>query len=301
MKKMFLCHKFLLLLIIILFVGCKSQELPIITQGAQPILVASEYTFTEGPAVDKNGNVFFTDQPNDQIIKWSARDNTVSVYMKPSGRSNGLYFDNAGNLLSCADEKNQLWQIDKNKNVTVLVDAFRGKKLNGPNDLWVDNKGGIYLTDPFYKRPWWNHEEPELKAKRVYYLAPDQKELHIVAEGFVQPNGIIGTPDGKILYIADIGDKKTYSYRIEKDGTLSNRKLFVEMGSDGMTLDNKGNVYLTGDGVTVFNKKGLKIEHIPINQKWTANVTFGGKNQKKLFITAMNSAYVLDMNVKGVR
>lgn len=221
--------------------------------------------------------------------------------MKPSGRSNGLYFDNAGNLLSCADEKNQLWQIDKNKNVTVLVDAFRGKKLNGPNDLWVDNKGGIYLTDPFYKRPWWNHEEPELKAKRVYYLAPDQKELHIVAEGFVQPNGIIGTPDGKILYIADIGDKKTYSYRIEKDGTLSNRKLFVEMGSDGMTLDNKGNVYLTGDGVTVFNKKGLKIEHIPINQKWTANVTFGGKNQKKLFITAMNSAYVLDMNVKGVR
>ncbi|EAR00150.1 SMP-30/gluconolactonase/LRE family protein [Maribacter sp. HTCC2170] len=301
MNRLIILRFSLFILLIGLLSCCRPQKDLIIASGAEPVLISSHYDFTEGPAVDEWGNVFFTDQPNDQILKWSEEDNKVSVFMKPSGRSNGLYFDNDGNLLSCADEKNELWRIDKYKNVSVLVDAFNGKKLNGPNDLWVDNKGGIYITDPFYKRPWWDHEEPQLKAQRVYYLAPGQNELCIAAEGFVRPNGIIGTPDGNILYIADIGDKKTYSYNIEKDGTLTNRKLFVEMGSDGMTLDNKDNVYITGDGVTVFNKKGVKIQHIPIDQKWTANVTFGGKNQKKLFITAMSSVYVLDMNVKGVR
>ena len=295
------CLISLMMFIAALNFSCKAQHYSIIAEDAKVTLVASGFEFTEGPAMDKEGNVFFTDQPNDQIIKWSAKDNSVSIYMHPSGRSNGLYFDNEGYLLSCADEKNQLWRIDSNKNVTVLVDGFEGKKLNGPNDLWVDQKGGIYLTDPFYKRPWWSHEEPELEAKRVYYLAPDQKEIHVVADEFVQPNGIIGTPDGKRLYVADIGDKKTYSFNINPDGSLSDKKLFAEMGSDGMTLDNKGNVYLTGDGVSVFNEKGEQILHIPINQKWTANVTFAGKHQRKLFITAMNSVYTLDMNVNGVR
>ena len=278
-----------------------AQEHSLLAPGAVPVLVASDYEFTEGPATDKEGNVYFTDQPNDRILKWSAAENVVSVYMHPSGRSNGLYIDNKGDLLACADEKNQLWRIDADKNATVLVTDYEGKKLNGPNDLWVDKKGGIYLTDPFYQRPWWDHQEPEQEAKRVYYLAPNQKELRVVADEFVQPNGIIGTPDGNTLYIADIGDKKTYSYTINKDGSLSNKTLFTTMGSDGMTLDTQGNVYLTGDGVTVFNEQGKQILHIPIAQKWTANVTFGGKDHNKLFITAMNSAYTLDMNVSGVQ
>ena len=280
--------------------SCKAQDDSIIADGAEPVLVASDYDFTEGPAVDKYGNVFFTDQPNDRILKWSAEDNSVTVFMQPSGRSNGLYFDHNGILLACADEKNQLWRIDSDKNVTVLIDGFEGKKLNGPNDLWVDPKGGIYFTDPFYKRPWWSHEEPEQEAKRVYYLAPQQEGIRVIANEFVQPNGIIGTPDGKTLYIADIGGKKTYAYTINKDGNLSNKRLFAEMGSDGMTLDEQGNVYLTGDGVTVFNAQGEKILHIPIDQKWTANVSFGGKDHNKLFITAMNSVYTLDMKVSGI-
>ena len=278
-----------------------AQEYSLLAPGAVPVLVASDYEFTEGPATDKEGNVYFTDQPNDRILKWSAAENVVSVYMHPSGRSNGLYIDNKGDLLACADEKNQLWRIDADKNATVVVTDYEGKKLNGPNDLWVDKKGGIYLTDPFYQRPWWDHQEPEQEAKRVYYLAPNQKELRVVADEFVQPNGIIGTPDGNTLYIADIGDKKTYSYTINKDGSLSNKTLFTTMGSDGMTLDTQGNVYLTGDGVTVFNEQGKQILHIPIAQKWTANVTFGGKDHNKLFITAMNSVYTLDMNVSGVQ
>ncbi|SIS89317.1 gluconolactonase [Zobellia uliginosa] len=284
--------------------SCKAQlNAPkgIIAKDAQLTLISEEYEFTEGPAVAKNGDVYFTDQPNDRIVKWDASTNTVSDYMKPSGRSNGLYFDHDGNLLAAADEKNELWSIAPNKKVTVLIEDYEGKKLNGPNDLWVDLAGGIYFTDPFYKRSWWEHTEPEQTARRVYYLPKGSTVPRIVADGFEQPNGIIGSPDGKTLYIADIGAKKTFVYTIDANGNLSNKKLFTEMGSDGMTLDNRGNVYLTGKGVTVFNSKGEQIEHINVPENWTANVTFGGADQKTLFITAMDSVYTLEMTVQGVR
>ncbi|WP_304390047.1 SMP-30/gluconolactonase/LRE family protein [Mariniflexile sp. AS56] len=280
----------------------KNQNTSIIADGAQLNLVADGFEFTEGPASDKEGNVYFTDQPNDRILKWNALDNTVSVYMKPSGRSNGLYFDNQGNLLAAADEKNEIWRIDVDKKVSVLVTDFDGKKFNGPNDLWVDAKGGIYFTDPYYQRTWWKHKEPQQKSKRVYYLAPNTKTpTNVADDNFDQPNGIIGTPDGKTLYVADEAGKKTYSYTIEKNGKLSNRKLFANMGSDGMTIDHLGNVYLTGKGVTVFNKKGEQIEHIAVPENWTSNVTFGGSKLKILFITAMDSVYTLEMAVHGVR
>lgn len=286
---------------ILLSLSCKSLQTSLIAKDAEVQLVSSGYSFTEGPAVAPNGDVFFTDQPNDRILKWSAKNKTVSVYMEPAGRSNGLYFDHDGNLLACADEKNELWSIDPNKNVTVLIEDFKGKKLNGPNDLWVDPKGGIYFTDPFYKRPYWGHTEQELEKQNVYYLTPDQKDIITVANDYVRPNGIIGNKEGNLLYVADIGDKKTYSYTINPDASLGNKTLFADMGSDGMTMDNQGNVYLTGNGVTVFNSKGEQILHIPIDQKWTANVTYGGKDQKTLFITAMSSLYSLKMNVKGIR
>jgi gluconolactonase len=289
------------ILILLLAIGCKAQKQELVADEANLTLVAAEYKFTEGPAVDKNGDIYFTDQPNNRIIKWTASDNSVSVYMEDAGRANGLYFDHDGSLLACADEKFELWRIDKAKKPTVLVDEFQGQKLNGPNDLWVDAKGGIYFTDPYYQRPYWERKEKEIEKERVYYLTPDMNELRIVADDLVQPNGIIGTPDGKMIYIADIGDKKTYSFTISENGDLSNKTLFTEMGSDGMTIDNQGNVYLTGNGVTVFNKKGEEILQIPVPQKWTANVTFGGPSQNILFITAMNSVYTLEMNVNGVR
>ncbi|PHN04978.1 SMP-30/gluconolactonase/LRE family protein [Flavilitoribacter nigricans] len=272
----------------------------IVAKGAELQLLAADYKFTEGPAVDEMGNVYFTDQPNDRILKWST-DGNISTYMQPAGRANGLYFDHQGNLLAAADEKNELWRIAPDKSVTVLIDDFEGKRLNGPNDIWVDPKGGIYFTDPFYKRDYWSHSEKEIEQERVYYLAPDGRTLKIVADDLVQPNGIIGTKNGKNLYVADIRDRKTYRYDIQPDGSLANKTLFAEMGSDGMTIDKKGNVYLTGRGVTVFNKKGEQIEHIKTDDGWTANVTFGGKKQKTLFITATKSLYSLDMKIKGVR
>lgn len=268
---------------------------------AVPTLVSKQFKFTEGPAVDKEGNVFFTDQPNDKIWKYGT-DGQLSVFMENAGRSNGLYFDQKGNLLSAADEHNQLWSISPKGKVTVLLKDYEGKKLNGPNDLWVHPKsGGIYFTDPYYQRPYWDRKSPEITGQKVYYLPKGKKEPVIVDDNLEQPNGIIGTPDGQFLYVADIKAKKTYRYRIGTDGKLTDRQLFVEQGSDGMTLDNQGNVYLTGKGVTVYSPQGEKIQQIDVPAGWTANVTFGGKGRNILFITASEAVFTLPMQVKGVQ
>jgi len=271
----------------------------IITDGAEPQLISKQFKFTEGPAADKMGNVFFTDQPNDKIWEYDI-NGKLSVFMDKSGRSNGLYFDRKGNLISCADEKDELWSISPEKKITVLVDGFEGKKLNGPNDLWIDHKGGIYITDPYYQRDYWTRKKPDLEGQKIYYLPKGKKNLVIAADDLQKPNGIVGTPDGKYLFVADIQGNKTYRYEIKPDGTLTNRQLFIEKGSDGMTIDNHGNIYLSGNGITVFNPQGKQIEHIDIPAKWTGNVCFGGKNRDVLFITASESIYVLKMKVKGV-
>jgi gluconolactonase len=259
------------------------------------------FIFTEGPAVDKKGNVYFTDQPYNKIIRWDAETKKMSVFSSESGRSNGMYFDKKGYLITCADMDNQLWQFDNQGNHQVIYEDTLNA-LNGPNDLWIDKKNGIYFTDPLYVRNYWKRDSISKRSgENVYYLSSDRKSITTVAAYFEQPNGIVGTPDGKKLYVADIGTDKTYEYTIQKDGTLAHKKIFCEMGSDGMTVDNQGNVYLTGNGVHVFDKNGKKIAHIPVPETWTANVCFGGKNLDILFITAMDSVYGLQMNVKGVR
>ncbi|WP_324721183.1 SMP-30/gluconolactonase/LRE family protein [Salinimicrobium sp. HB62] len=291
-----------LILVTVLFsLPGASQEQNLIAEGAQPELIADGFKFTEGPATDAEGNVYFTDQPNNRIHKWSTKDNVVTVFMEDAGRSNGLYFDAEGNLFAAADKHSEIWKITPKKEVSVLLEGFRGKRFNGPNDLWISPDGGIFFTDPFYKRDYWSHSEQPIKEQRVYYLTPNRKGLFIAAEGLVKPNGIIGTPDGKTVYIADIEDNKTWSYSIGADGKLENKTLFAELGSDGMTMDEQGNLYLTGDGVTVFNKAGEKILHIPVDKEWTANVTFGGLDHQTLFITAMDSVFGLKMNVKGAK
>jgi gluconolactonase len=270
----------------------------IIADGATPQLISKQFSFTEGPAVDKKGNVFFTDQPNNKIWKYDTKGK-LSLFMDNAGRSNGMYFDKKGNLLTCADEQNQLWSIGKDKKINVLVKDVEGKRLNGPNDLWAAPNGNIYFTDPYYQRSYWTRTKPEMEGEYVYLLRKGQKQAIRVIDNLEQPNGIVGTPDGKYLYVADIKAGKTYRYTIAKDGSLQNATLFTNMGSDGMTLDNKGNLYLTGNGVTVFNPAGEKIEHIEL-PGWTANVAFGGKNRDKLFITASEAVYTLQMKVHGV-
>lgn len=274
----------------------------ILAGSATPRLVARQFKFTEGPAVDRAGNVFFTDQPNDKIWKYGT-DGKLSVFLDKAGRANGLYFDQKGNLLACADEQNQLWSIAPDGQVTVLLKDAQGHRLNGPNDLWVQPRtGGLYFTDPYYQRDYWTRTAPDpgLGGQKLYYLPKGQPQPLVADDQLQKPNGIIGTPDGRLLYVADIGANKTYRYQIGTDGKLTNRQLFVAQGSDGMTIDSEGNVYLTGKGVTVYNPAGQQIQHIDVPAAWTGNVCFGGKDRKTLFITASDAVFVLPMRVHGV-
>ncbi|ALI99543.1 SMP-30/gluconolactonase/LRE family protein [Rufibacter tibetensis] len=291
----------LILLLPALLTAQITDKNSIVAKGAKVEKLGDGYAFTEGPAVDREGNVFFTDQPNNKIYKWSASTGKISLFSDQAGRSNGLYFDQKGNLIAAADLDNQIWSFDKAGRPTVLVKDYQGKLLNGPNDLWITPKGGMYITDPLYKREYWTRNpERQQDGEHLYYLSPDKSKFYRADTTLVKPNGIVGTPDGKKLYVADIEANKTYVYTINADGSLSNKKLFAPMGSDGMTIDNRGNVYLTGKGVTVFDKAGKQIAHIPIQENWTANVVFGGKDRSTLFITAMGAVYGLKMKVKGM-
>ena len=271
----------------------------VIAPGAKLEKLAGGFDFTEGPTCDANGDVFFTDQPNDRILKWSAAGG-LSTFLQPAGRANGMCFDPAGHLIACADEKNELWSIAPDGATRVLVGEYAGRRLNGPNDVWVRPDGALYFTDPFYQRSWWTHDTMPQDGQHVYFLSADRRQLVRVVDDLVKPNGIIGTPDGKTLYVADIEAGKTYRYDIAPDGGLSGKTLAARLGSDGMTLDTDGNLYLTGEGVIVFDRTGREIERIPVpGEKWTANVSFGGKDRRMLFITASRGLYGVRTRTTG--
>ncbi len=270
----------------------------ILAKGAALEKVADGFQFTEGPAVDAKGNIYFTDQPNDRIMIWNIKTG-LSVFLEPSFRSNGLFLDKEGYLWSCADEKNQVLRISPDKKVEVMAGSYDGKPFNGPNDLWVVPDVGIYFSDPFYVRKYWDHTKMPQDKECLYFLNPDLKTVVRVVEDMRGPNGIVGTKDGKKLYVADIKGNKTWSYTINSDGSLTDKTLFCEMGSDGITIDNKGNLYLTGKGVTVFDKGGKKLGNISVPDGRTSNVCFGDKNRKSLFITAGKGLYRIRTRTKG--
>lgn len=270
----------------------------IIKPGAKLEKLAGGFLFTEGPAADSKGNVWFTDQPNNRIMLWNEKTG-LSIFMEPAGRSNGLALDRKGNIWSCADEKTEIWRISPDKSIQVITGGFSGKHFNGPNDVWADAAGGVYITDPFFRRDWWSYKEMPQEKQRIYYLKPDHKTVIIASEEMLQPNGIVGTDDGKTLFVADMRGNKTWRFNINPDGTLSGKTLFCESGSDGMTMDSKGNIYLTGKGVTVFDKTGKKLGNIAVPESWTSNVCFGGKGRKTLFITASKGFYRIRLNVRG--
>ncbi|HIJ66060.1 MAG TPA: SMP-30/gluconolactonase/LRE family protein [Candidatus Hydrogenedentes bacterium] len=266
----------------------------LIAEGAKPVKVADGLTFGEGPAADGHGNVFFTDIPKQTILKLSP-DGEVSVVREKTGGANGLMFDKEGDLYACEMFSRRVTKMSREGELTVVAERCDGKRFNMPNDLWIDARGGIYFTDPIYG----DVDPREMAGEDVYYVKPGQKAVVRVADGLVKPNGIIGTRDGRRLYVADHGGDKTYVFDIEEDGALANKRLFVARGSDGMTLDAEGNIYLTGGkNVEVFDSSGRKREVIAVPET-TTNVAFGGKERSRLYITCPNALYALDMRVQG--
>ncbi len=309
--------------------------------------LAGNFAWTEGATSDKDGNIYFVDQAQgvQKILIWefdkTSDDLTkgrLLTFLNPSGYSNGMCFDDAGNLIDCADEKNELWEIkapfpkhsdDPNQafkpsdlTINVLIKnidpaakkpnpAEGGKLMNGPNDVWIvptgPQKGGMYLTDPLYSRSWWGAVRPQndrtsqLGGRFVWFLSPDRKSITPVVTDYQMPNGIIGTPDGKTLYVSDINGRQTFSFSINDDGTLANKKLFCAAGSDGMTIDSDGNVYTTNGqartGVGIYNKEGKLVDtiHLP-----SGNCCFGGKDGSILFVCANKEIYGVKMKTHRV-
>lgn len=289
--------KLAIVLVVAVTATALAQEtFAVIAAGAQAKKLAGDFKFTEGPAADAQGDVYFTDIPTNRILKWSVADGTLSTFLENSGGANGLYFDKDGNLLAAQGGDRRLVSISPKGEITVLADKYEGKRFNSPNDLWIDPNGGVYFTDPRYG----SRDGMEIDGEHVYYLTPDRKKVIRVVSDMVRPNGVIGTPNGRRLYVADEGGKKTWSYRINGDGTLADKQLFADQGSDGLTIDARGNVYLTGKGITVYSRRGEKVAEIAVPES-PANLTFGGPDNRTLFITARTSLYSIATDVRGAR
>jgi len=273
----------------------------LVAPGAQVTKLAGGFGFTEGPTAKSNGDVYFIDDPKCKIHVWSVSEKKVSVFVEESAHANGMYFDKNDVLYACEGGTGSVVSYTPDGKRSVVANKFGARSFNKPNDLWIDPKGGIYFTDPAYGDNFHNVQGGE----HVYYILPDRsKVLRVIEVGgkgtnFVKPNGVIGTPDGKFLYVADIDGKMIYRFNIQPDGTLTDQHPFAPVQTDGMTIDEKGNIYMAGNGITVYSPEGKEIEKISVPEGWTANLCFGGADFKTLFITASSGFYSVEMNVKG--
>ena len=270
-----------------------AQEDSLVEPDATVRRLAGNFGFTEGPAADADGNVYFTDIPSERILKWSPGEG-VTVFRQFSGGANGLRVDRDGRLVVCEMGNRQITMIDKQGNVTVLADRFEGNRFNSPNDLWIDRRGGIYFSDPRYGAT----DDQEIRGHHVYYITPNRTMVRRVIDDLIRPNGIIGTSDGSRLYVADHAAGRTWIYTPQRDGSLTNKRLFASQGADGMTMDERGNVYLTGQDISIYNPDGIQIGSIAVREV-PANLAFGGRERKTLFITARTSLYAVRMTVTG--
>ena len=276
----------LFLIAIFSFVLCnvsKGEEKTsgLVALGATLKIVQSGFNGTEGPATDPDGNVYFTSKADQSIQKWSWKDGKVSLYRDKDGEAVGMNFDPQGRLVICEMGNGRLTRDDLNGNIEVLVYSYNGNRLR-PNDVWIDNKGDIYFS-----------------SGGIYFLSADGKKLMPVTNDIGNANGVVGAPDGKTLYVGDTS--VVYSYRIQSDGSLSDKSPFCNMQfSDGLDVDENGNVYVTGDKIYIYNTKAELLEEI-VTPERPKNINFAGKDRKMLFITCPNNIYTLEMTVKGAQ
>ena len=268
----------------------------IVEAGAVVTMISDGYKFTEGPASDSKGNLYFSDYGTDRILTLSP-DGTVKVFTEDVSGPIGLYFDSSDNLYVCAAREHRIKVINNDGGMSVFPDRFNGKLFNSPNDIWIDPEGGVYFTDPrFAPLP----EEVEQDGLHVYYIPPGGGSIIRAADDLSGPNGLVGTADGRHVYITDTHENKTFVYDVNDDGTLSGKRTFAPEGYDGLTVDTEGNVYITmKKSVEIYSRDGEKIESIQVPGSPT-NVCFGGRDRKTLFITARVSLLSIRTRIRGL-
>jgi len=270
----------------------------------------SEGAFTEGPVEGPDGNIYFSDIGN-RIMKFDPKTGKTEEFRKPSGRSNGLKFDAMGRLIACEGANTgggrRISITEKDGTVKTIVDKFEGKAFNSPNDLTLDSKGRIYFSDPRYV----GEEKRELDHDSVYRIDPDGK-LTLVIKDVIKPNGLVISPDGKTLYVADhSGDpkltRKLVAYPLKEDGSVGARKELYDFGKergiDGMTVTTDGMIVATAGskavaGIYFFDPEGKKVGFLPTPED-PSNCCFAGKDRKTLYITAGKSLYRVQLTVAG--
>jgi len=270
--------------------------------------VATGFQFTEGPlwiadTQGKNGRLIFSDIPADTIFQYTPGSEKPTEFRKPSGNTNGNTLDLDGKVLCCEHSNRRVSRMEADGTVTPLAELYEGKRLNSPNDIVVRKDGSIYFTDPPYGI---QKAQEELGFSGVYRIAPD-KTLQLLVKDFVRPNGIALSPDEKKLYVNDTEKQHIRVFDIQPDGSIANGKVFAEMnskeagGADGMKVDVKGNVYSTGPGgVWIYDSKGQLLGKISPPEV-SANIGWGGDDNKTLYMTAQTSLYRINLKIAGTR
>ena len=269
-----------------------AQHEGVVAEGAAPELVRDGFMFTEGPARAADGSVYFSDVRAGETWHWTP-EGELAIFREDTGGGNGMYFDAEGNLFVCEGDRGRITRVTRGGEVSVVADEYDGARFNRPNDLWVARDGGVYFSDPNY-----GGGELSQDGEHVYYVPPGGGEVVRIIDDMVRPNGLIGTADGRTLYITDAGGGNTWRFAVGEDGSLSGRTLFVEFGGDGMTIDAEGNVYLALDAVMAFNAEGEPIDRIELPERPT-NMCFAGEELRTLFITARGSVFTVEMRVCG--
>jgi gluconolactonase len=260
-------------------------------------LVAKDFTFTEGPAWNlKEGFLIFSDTPTDRLMKW-VPGHPAEVFRKDANGPSGNAFDAEGRLYTCETRTRRVTRTDKNGAVEVLADKWEGKRLNAPNDIVVSKSGQVYFTDPAFG---WQSDHRELDFYGVYHI-PVKGPMKVVAKPAGRPNGIALSPNGRILYVVNSDERNVRAYDVDKNGETSNERVLIaklEGIPGGIRVDEKGNLFVTANGVAIFSPEGKLLHTIEMRQG-PSNCAFGETDLKSLMITAHGSVFRARMEIKG--
>jgi gluconolactonase len=275
--------------------------------GAKLEKLWGEGSFTEGGALAGDGAILFSDI-GDRIMRFDPATGKVSVFREPSGRANGLIFDPKGRLVAAEGANSgggrRVSITEADGTVRTLADRFEGKRFNSPNDVAVDAKGRVYVSDPRYV----GGDPRELDHESVYRIDPDGS-VHRLDTTASKPNGLAVSPDGKVLYVSDNGPKRAalLALRLDEQGNVSRPRVLKDFGNgrgiDGMTVTVDGLIVATAGagklgGVYVYDPDGIPLAFVATPEPPT-NVEFGGPGRKTLYITAGKGLYRIETNMTG--